>query len=101
MDLLKNLRVELQAEAKARWMMARDLGGDNQLIASMVIESMANALARAIRSTPKTQSKEAKIVEDQDGPWINLSDHQELQERFKNLAAEHMALKAKAKEARK
>ena len=59
-ELLKNLRVELQAEVKTRWDLAEELDDPCQKTAAFVLESMANALARAIRSTPKTQSKEAK-----------------------------------------
>ncbi len=53
-ELLENLRVELKAEVKTRWNLAKETGDPCQKTTAFVLESMANALARTLRSTSNT-----------------------------------------------
>jgi glucuronate isomerase len=59
--LLEVLREELQAQAKDRWMTARDNMNDPDMrTASLVLESMANALARTLRRTSNISMTESR-----------------------------------------
>ncbi len=66
--LLGVLKEELQAQAKDRWITARDNMNDPDMrTASLVLESMANALARTLRRTSNAQGHGPAPKGDNDG----------------------------------
>ncbi len=53
------------------------------------LQQVAEAVGMPIAPANRFIHRVKELVAHETGPWINLAEHQELQERFKNLAAEY------------